>query len=522
MSVNVLVLDDEPTWRDLITEVLQEEGHIVQPVENLSQAREWLDRRQFHLAVIDIVLHEGEDGLDLLEDIARLNREAYRLCGPVVFTGFPTQDRAIKALRRGALDFRLKLEKPEESIVLKRGERGRGFVEQELLNAARKVLREVVLQRSRQYAQSEHTLHFHLVPGRKTIADLSGPMSFSTESERVLEIDINAFADRTDDLQFHFSAPTEQERLKWRTRARAISRDLHAALFSNDAELATCLASARDRSRGSLRLAFRGSRDLIRLPLELLPGETGYLVAENPLIRQIAGVRTVRKRGIDRVFLDETPEVKILLIGSNTYPPIPGVDEEIALLDDALPKLLQSRGFRCRIQTIPTEEASYENVRGCLERCQYHMVHYAGHGTHHETNTDESGIAFWEHPNHGGRVKSMPIRVLRNHLAHSDVQFIYLSCCVGAKSAPEASVGLSGNDFQGITEGLVRVGVPAVLGYRWNLSDTDAKSVALSFYEGVFTDLRLDIALFKARRALQEDNYYSETWASPVLVAQNL
>ena len=30
MPINTLVVDDEPTWRDLITEVLQEEGHTVQ------------------------------------------------------------------------------------------------------------------------------------------------------------------------------------------------------------------------------------------------------------------------------------------------------------------------------------------------------------------------------------------------------------------------------------------------------------------------------------------------------------
>ena len=54
------------------------------------------------------------------------------------------------------------------------------------------------------------------------------------------------------------------------------------------------------------------------------------------MVRQISGVNSTRRRGIDRIFLEETPEVRFLLIGSNTYPPIPGVDEEINQLQKTL------------------------------------------------------------------------------------------------------------------------------------------------------------------------------------------
>jgi CHAT domain-containing protein len=174
------------------------------------------------------------------------------------------------------------------------------------------------------------------------------------------------------------------------------------------------------------------------------------------------------------------------------------------------------------VETIPTDDANYDNVYACLERCHYHVVHYAGHGFHDENNSDDSGLSFWEKPNRAGDVKPMPIRVLRNLLAHSDARFFYLSCCVGAKGAPESSVHLTGNDFQGILEGVVRTGIPGVLGYRWNVWDTEAKELALAFYENLVIDLSLDLALFKARRALQQNKYYNETWASPVLVTQTI
>jgi CheY-like chemotaxis protein len=525
MPIRILILDDELIWRNQLAELLEEEGHIVQSAENLSQARARLAGGQFHLAVIDILLEgknfllEGEEsGLDLLQDISRLNQEPGRFCGPVIFTGNATQDNAIKALQQGAFYY---LEKSEDPIVLKRGREGKGFVAQELLRVTRKVLRRVLLERSRLYEQGQYTLRFDLAPGQKTRATLTGPAGFSAESTRPFDVDIDRFSDRADDLQFHFAAEDLEARLKWRPRAKDIGNDLHERTFAQDAELTRCLAVARTRSgRNPLHIVFHGSRGLIRLPLELLPGETDYSIMENPLVRSISDVRTVRERGIDRVFLEETPEVKILLIGSNTDPPIPGVDEEIVLLSETLPRIFSSRGFNCAVRTISTQEATYDNVYDCLRQCQYHIVHYAGHGFHNERRSDESGIAFWEKPNSSGRVKPMPIRVLRNLLQRSDTRFFYLSSCVGAKGTAEASVRLKGDDFQSIVEGLVRTGISGVLGYRWNVWDTEARQLALAFYENLLTDLRLDLALFNARRVLQEDNYYNETWASPVLVTQ--
>lgn len=517
MPINTLVLDDEATWRDLITEVLEEEGHIVQAVETLAEARECLAKQRFHLAVLDVVLSKDEDGLDLLNTLSALSGEADRFCGPVVLTGYPTQENAIKALKGGATAFHVK---PEEAIVRKLGSEAKSLIEQELLDASRRVVKQVLLQGNRLYEDSTYTLCFDLAPGEKPRAELIGPTTLVMNSKHVLELDIDSFAGRADDLQFHFSASDEDARLKWRPRARDIGSDLYERLFTKDVTLAKCLVDAKAHSADQpLHIGFRGSQDLLRLPLELLYGETGYWAIEKPLARQISGVMNTAK-GIDRVFLNKEPELKILLIGSNTKPAIPGVDEEIEQLRTDIPKLCTSRGFNCTVHSIPTKDATWDTAYAHLSKCQYHIVHYAGHGSHHETNSDESGISFWEKPNRSGKVKPMPIHTLRNLLQYSNTRFFYLSCCVGAKGAAPAIVKLNGNDFQGIVEGLVKVGIPGVLGYRWNVWDTEAKELALAFYEGLLTDLRLDLALSKARRALQETKYYNETWASPVLVTQ--
>lgn len=518
MVIRTLILDDKIDCRELFSEILEEEGHKVHCVKNLTEARDQLGRHDFHLAVIDILLENGEEGLELLEDISDIN-QGNSFCGPLVFTNYASKERAIDALQQGAFDFR---EKPEDFIVSKLGIENRGFVDQELKTAARKIIKQVLFERNRKYNQRKYTLSFHLIPNNKTKAELTGPIGLSTTSTNLLEIDIDNFSNRADDLQFHFGSSDEEKRLMWRSRAKDIKESLHKHIFANDAELNSCLSTARERSnQDPLHFVFCGSQDILRLPIELLPGEIGYLIIENPLVRRITDVKTIRNRGIDSTFFENTSPVKVLLIGSNTYPCIPGVDEEISQLENQLQSLFLSRGLECDIHTIPTEEASRKNVCAHLERCQYHIVHYAGHGFHHEKNTDESGLYFWEKPNKSGEVQPLPIRVLRNLLKNSDTRFFYLSCCVGAKTVTEAKIKLSGDDFQGIMEGLVRVGIPGVLGYRWNVWDVEAKQFATAFYESLLTDLSLDIATFKARRALQEEKYYNETWISPVLVNQN-
>lgn len=524
MPINALVLDDELIWREILSELLNEEGYKVQLAENLSQAKKLLANGRFHLVFIDIVLtgdvivEGGESGLDLLSDISKFSQQVDRFCAPIILTGNPQKEQAVRALMGASPGFFTTTDSP---VILKRGRDGKGFEEEEFLSICRKVLRRVLLERERLYDRNSYMLRFDLTPRQKTNVELSGSARFFRKSRRPLELDLDDFAGRTDDLQFHFSAVDSDQRLKWRPRAQKIGQDLYNKVFSEDSGLMGSLASARAHSdHALLHFVFRGAPEMLRCPLELLPGDISYLITENPLIRQISGVAT-SKEGISRLFTEDS-EIKILLIASDTKPSIPGVNEEIALLEDEISKLYKSRGFNCSLRTIATEEATYDNVRAALENCQYHIVHYAGHGFHNKKYHDESGLVFWNKPNRSGGTKPMPIRVLKNLLRHSETRFFYLSCCVGAETSAEASVQLNGDDFQGILEGLVRLGIPGVLGYRWNVWDTEAQQLALAFYENLLTDLRLDLALFKARRTLEENNYYNETWASPVLVVQDL
>ncbi len=101
----ILVVDDEVGIRELLSEILADEGHDVQLAENARQAREMRARNRPDLVLLDIWMPDT-DGITLLKEWAA-NGE---LTMPVVMmSGHGTIETAVQATRIGAKDF---LEKP--------------------------------------------------------------------------------------------------------------------------------------------------------------------------------------------------------------------------------------------------------------------------------------------------------------------------------------------------------------------------------------------------------------------------
>lgn len=217
---------------------------------------------------------------------------------------------------------------------------------------------------------------------------------------------------------------------------------------------------------------------------------------------------------------DRREKLKILLIASNTPPAIGGVDEEVAGLYDRLSNALPSDRFT--IDYIPTEKATYDRVMARLTGCNYHVLHYAGHGAHNEKFPERSCLLFWERENRQGEVRALTVDALKNRLRLRgfDLRFVYLSCCSSASASDEGA--LLDDDFLGIADGLIFAGVPSVLGFRWPASDQGAKELALAFYESLFGQGDLDTALFHARCKVKEseEGQDSGDWLSPILIVQ--
>ena len=101
----ILVVDDEIGIRELLSEILQDEGYRVALAENASEARAYRQRQQPALVLLDIWMPDT-DGVTLLREWG----STAQLTMPVIMmSGHGTIETAVEATRIGAFDF---LEKP--------------------------------------------------------------------------------------------------------------------------------------------------------------------------------------------------------------------------------------------------------------------------------------------------------------------------------------------------------------------------------------------------------------------------
>lgn len=68
MRMHVLVVDDDPSIRELLRFVLRKDGYVVLEAENGQAASQLLENEQVHLAVVDIMM-PGKDGFELCQEI---------------------------------------------------------------------------------------------------------------------------------------------------------------------------------------------------------------------------------------------------------------------------------------------------------------------------------------------------------------------------------------------------------------------------------------------------------------------
>ncbi|MCF6281854.1 MAG: sigma-54 dependent transcriptional regulator [Candidatus Polarisedimenticolaceae bacterium] len=101
----ILVVDDEPDIRNLVKEILEDEGYEVATAENGAAARVALRNHRPDLVLLDIWMPEV-DGITLLKE---WNEGEALPCPVIVMSGHGNVETAVEATRLGAYDF---LEKP--------------------------------------------------------------------------------------------------------------------------------------------------------------------------------------------------------------------------------------------------------------------------------------------------------------------------------------------------------------------------------------------------------------------------
>lgn len=102
---NILVVDDEMGIRELLSEILGDEGHSVATAENAQEARTLRAEAAPDLVLLDIWMPDT-DGVTLLKE---WQRDGLLTMPVIMMSGHATIDTAVEATRIGALNF---LEKP--------------------------------------------------------------------------------------------------------------------------------------------------------------------------------------------------------------------------------------------------------------------------------------------------------------------------------------------------------------------------------------------------------------------------
>lgn len=104
-AAHILVVDDEADIRNLLQEILSEEGYDVTTAANAAQARESVAARAPELVMLDVWMPDT-DGISLLRE---WQQEGTVACPVVILSGHGTVETAVEATRLGAADF---VEKP--------------------------------------------------------------------------------------------------------------------------------------------------------------------------------------------------------------------------------------------------------------------------------------------------------------------------------------------------------------------------------------------------------------------------
>ncbi len=101
---SILIVDDEPGIRQLLSQILADEGYEPSAVSSGEEALQLVEGELFDLILLDLWL-PGIDGLEVLKQL----RGAGHLLPVIVISGHASGEQAVAAVRQGARDF---LEKP--------------------------------------------------------------------------------------------------------------------------------------------------------------------------------------------------------------------------------------------------------------------------------------------------------------------------------------------------------------------------------------------------------------------------
>ncbi|MBI9019815.1 MAG: sigma-54-dependent Fis family transcriptional regulator [Verrucomicrobia bacterium] len=108
----ILIVDDEPIFRKVLTNLLNGRGYDITAAESGEEALQVLQNHTFDLMISDVSM-EPMNGMELLCIV----RELYPDMGVSMLTGHATIDTAVEAMKKGAFDYIVKPFKLDELFL---------------------------------------------------------------------------------------------------------------------------------------------------------------------------------------------------------------------------------------------------------------------------------------------------------------------------------------------------------------------------------------------------------------------
>ncbi len=112
VEFRILIVDDEPAYRDVLKSIVETEGYLADTAAAGQEAIEKLRSERYQLVLSDLMM-EGMDGMELL---GRLKQE-HDDVEVIIITGYGTIENAVAAMKKGAHSYFIKGHAPEELLL---------------------------------------------------------------------------------------------------------------------------------------------------------------------------------------------------------------------------------------------------------------------------------------------------------------------------------------------------------------------------------------------------------------------
>ncbi len=166
MATEILIIDDNPDIRNILNDLISDEGYKTRVAANYNQALTEIDKKLPDVAIIDVKLDKGDnDGIELLSHIKKKNKDI----PVIIISGHANIEMAVKSLKSGAFEF---IQKP--------------FDQERLMNFVKRAVENFNLKNQNKELSTKLFHSFELIGSSSNIDKIKDQiLKFSTSESRI-------------------------------------------------------------------------------------------------------------------------------------------------------------------------------------------------------------------------------------------------------------------------------------------------------------------------------------------------